>query len=423
MLAKPDNAAANRPGSRGDGLLVLRARSCSRAAATSSGTRPARPACVVKEVRYKVNINTLHKLENDRDIGMNDIGRIRLRTAGAAVLRQLQAQPHTGSLDPDRRIHEQHGGGRDDPGAGAAPGRRRTDRSTWAGCECAAASACLIRRSHHAPAPVRAMSAEAPWRIWLAAAMRPRTLPAAVAPVIVGSALALARRGFDRAAAVICLAFALLVQIGANFANDYYDFVHGADTGERVGPRRAVAAGLVPPAAMRRAMWLTFGLAFAVGLALVAWGGWWLVAVGVASIASAHRLHRRAVSAWVPRARATFLSSSSSAWWRCARRSTCRPGRVSRARAAGGASRSALLTDQHPSGEQLSRCGDGREGRQAHAGRALRSALCARAVCRGACPGAGDSARAGRFMGLLQPRRRAVVGCRGRLLGFYAVSS
>jgi 1,4-dihydroxy-2-naphthoate octaprenyltransferase len=130
------------------------------------------------------------------------------------------------------------------------------------------------------------VSAEPSWRVWLGAA-RPRTLPAAVAPVIVGSALAWRARAFDPAAAAICLAFALLVQIGANFANDYYDFVHGADTGKRVGPRRAVAAGLVAPAVMRRAMALTFGLAFAVGLALVAWGGWWLVALGVVSIASA----------------------------------------------------------------------------------------------------------------------------------------
>ena len=129
------------------------------------------------------------------------------------------------------------------------------------------------------------MSAEASWKIWVAAA-RPRTLAAAVAPVIVGSALAWRAGAFHGAAAAACLAFALLVQIGANFANDYYDFVHGADTGERVGPRRAVAAGLVPPAAMHQAMWLTFGLAFAVGLTLVAWGGWWLVAVGVACIAS-----------------------------------------------------------------------------------------------------------------------------------------
>jgi 1,4-dihydroxy-2-naphthoate octaprenyltransferase len=117
--------------------------------------------------------------------------------------------------------------------------------------------------------------------------MRPRTLPAAVAPVIVGSALAWRARAFDAAAAAFCLAFALLVQIGANFANDYYDFARGADTGERIGPRRAVAAGLVAPATMYRAMWLAFAMAFAVGLALILWGGWWLMAVGVASMVSA----------------------------------------------------------------------------------------------------------------------------------------
>jgi len=127
---------------------------------------------------------------------------------------------------------------------------------------------------------------ETQWRIW-AAALRPRTLPAAVAPVIVGSALAWRAGAFSAAASLLCLAFALLVQIGANFANDYYDFVHGADTQERVGPVRAVAAGLVSPAAMKRAMALAFGLAFCTGLALIAWGGWWLVTIGVASIASA----------------------------------------------------------------------------------------------------------------------------------------
>lgn len=116
--------------------------------------------------------------------------------------------------------------------------------------------------------------------------MRPRTLPAAISPVVVGSALAQHAGAFDAVAAAFCLAFALLVQIGANFANDYYDFVHGADTGERVGPRRAVAGGLVAPAAMKLAMGLTFGLALGSGLALIAWGGWWLVAVGVASILS-----------------------------------------------------------------------------------------------------------------------------------------
>ena len=123
-----------------------------------------------------------------------------------------------------------------------------------------------------------------PWNIWLAAT-RPRTLPAALAPVVVGSALAWRDGHFIAVAALLCLLFAVLVQIGTNFANDYYDFVLGADTAARVGPRRAVAAGLIAPATMKRAMWVVFAVAFASGLSLIAWGGPWLLAVGVASIA------------------------------------------------------------------------------------------------------------------------------------------
>jgi 1,4-dihydroxy-2-naphthoate octaprenyltransferase len=121
------------------------------------------------------------------------------------------------------------------------------------------------------------------WHVWLAAA-RPRTLPAAVAPVLVGSALAWHVGRFDPAAATLCLVFALLVQIGTNFANDYYDFVNGADTAARIGPQRAVAAGLVAPSAMRLAMWTVFSAAFASGLGLIGWGGPWLLVVGMASI-------------------------------------------------------------------------------------------------------------------------------------------
>jgi 1,4-dihydroxy-2-naphthoate polyprenyltransferase len=126
----------------------------------------------------------------------------------------------------------------------------------------------------------------ASWHVWIEAA-RPRTLPAAVAPVLVGSALALHDGRFDVRAALLCLAFALMVQIGTNFANDYYDYIRGADTAARVGPRRAVAAGLIRPATMKRAMGGMLGAAFAVGLALIAWGGPWLLLVGVASIACA----------------------------------------------------------------------------------------------------------------------------------------
>lgn len=122
--------------------------------------------------------------------------------------------------------------------------------------------------------------------VWIGA-MRLRTLPAAVAPVLVGSALAWHDGRFDPLAAAICLVFALLVQIGTNFANDYYDFMHGADSAARVGPTRAVAAGLVAPAVMRRAMILVLAAAFLVGLSLVAWGGPWLLLVGVASVVCA----------------------------------------------------------------------------------------------------------------------------------------
>lgn len=127
------------------------------------------------------------------------------------------------------------------------------------------------------------MSPDHPVKVWLDAA-RPRTLPAAVAPVLVGSALAAHDGAFRPAAAALCLGFALLVQVGTNFANDYYDFMKGADTPNRVGPRRAVAAGLVRPSTMRAAMIGTFAAAFLLGLGLIHWGGPWMLAVGIASI-------------------------------------------------------------------------------------------------------------------------------------------
>jgi 1,4-dihydroxy-2-naphthoate octaprenyltransferase len=121
------------------------------------------------------------------------------------------------------------------------------------------------------------------WHIWLEAA-RPRTLAAAVAPVVVGSALARHDGGFAAGPAALCLAFALLVQIGTNFANDYYDFKRGADTADRVGPQRAVASGLVAPRMMGWATAGVFAFAFVVGLGLLAHGGPWLIVVGAASI-------------------------------------------------------------------------------------------------------------------------------------------
>lgn len=115
--------------------------------------------------------------------------------------------------------------------------------------------------------------------------MRPRTLPAAAVPVAAGTALAYRLADWNPPAAALCLAFALLVQIGTNFANDYYDFVKGADTPDRLGPNRMVAAGLIAPAAMLRAAVAVFVLAFLVGLNLVFFGGWGVIWVGAASIA------------------------------------------------------------------------------------------------------------------------------------------
>lgn len=122
------------------------------------------------------------------------------------------------------------------------------------------------------------------FRIWLLAS-RPKTLPAALVPVLVGSAFAARAGAFHWGAAALCLGFALLVQIGTNFANDYFDYVQGADTAQRVGPARAVASGWVAPATMRTAMALVFALALVVGLGLIPFGGWWLLPVGLLSIA------------------------------------------------------------------------------------------------------------------------------------------
>jgi 1,4-dihydroxy-2-naphthoate octaprenyltransferase len=116
--------------------------------------------------------------------------------------------------------------------------------------------------------------------LWLLAA-RPKTLPAAIIPVLLGSTLALEAGQFRFAPAFLCLTFALLVQVATNFANDYFDAKQGADTPDRIGPTRAVASGLVAAADMRRAMIAVLVLAFLVGCALLPFGGWWLLPIGV----------------------------------------------------------------------------------------------------------------------------------------------
>ena len=120
-------------------------------------------------------------------------------------------------------------------------------------------------------------------KIWLDAT-RPKTLPAAAAPVIMGSAMAFHDKLFHLPSAFAALLGALFIQIGTNFANDYFDFKKGADTKERLGPLRATSAGLIKPQIMKLAFIITFALAFTVGLYLIYRGGWPLLLIGLSSI-------------------------------------------------------------------------------------------------------------------------------------------
>ena len=120
---------------------------------------------------------------------------------------------------------------------------------------------------------------------WLMAA-RPHTLPAAASPVIVGVGLAVHDGVFAPLPAVAALLGAALIQLGTNFANDYYDAAKGADTPDRDGFTRVTAGGLIPAERVRRAMLLTFALAILVGVYLVYVGGVPIVVVGLASVAA-----------------------------------------------------------------------------------------------------------------------------------------
>jgi 1,4-dihydroxy-2-naphthoate polyprenyltransferase len=121
---------------------------------------------------------------------------------------------------------------------------------------------------------------------WLAGA-RPRTLPAAVSPIVAGSGAAHLVGSFDPLLATLCLVVALALQVGVNYANDYSDGIRGTDA-VRVGPMRLVGSGAARPEAVKRAAFASFGVSAVAGLAIVLLSGqWWLLIVGVAAILAA----------------------------------------------------------------------------------------------------------------------------------------
>ena len=122
-------------------------------------------------------------------------------------------------------------------------------------------------------------------RLWLVAS-RPRTLPAAVAPVLVGTALAISEEEFRPLAFVAALVGSVFIQIGTNLANDYSDARRGADTEDRLGPVRVTAGGLMPPQRVLTGTYVAFGVAVASGAYLATVAGWELLVVGVVSIAA-----------------------------------------------------------------------------------------------------------------------------------------
>ena len=118
-------------------------------------------------------------------------------------------------------------------------------------------------------------------------AARPKTLPAAAAPVLIGSGLASSHGSFDPLPAAAALVGALIIQIATNLANDYSDFVRGTDSSDRVGPVRVTQAGLVSPGEIRWAVGIALSAAFAVGVYLVWVGGWPIAVIGIASLVCA----------------------------------------------------------------------------------------------------------------------------------------
>ncbi|MFH2047851.1 MAG: 1,4-dihydroxy-2-naphthoate polyprenyltransferase [bacterium] len=124
---------------------------------------------------------------------------------------------------------------------------------------------------------------DTPLKTWVIAS-RPKTLPAAMAPVLIGTAIAYESGGFHLLSCLAAVIGALLIQVGTNFANDYYDYKKGADEGERLGPTRVTQSRMVTPSTMKKATYYMFSLALVSGVYLVLRGGWPIVIIGLSSI-------------------------------------------------------------------------------------------------------------------------------------------
>ena len=123
-------------------------------------------------------------------------------------------------------------------------------------------------------------------KAWILAA-RPKTLTGAAVPVMIGIACAVAMYGWCGirvVPAVLCILFALIMQVDANFINDYFDFMKGTDDEQRLGPKRACTQGWITASAMRSGLFVTTLLACIVGLPLVYYGGWEMIMVGLACV-------------------------------------------------------------------------------------------------------------------------------------------
>jgi 1,4-dihydroxy-2-naphthoate octaprenyltransferase len=124
------------------------------------------------------------------------------------------------------------------------------------------------------------------FQVWLLAS-RPKTLPAAFSPVIIGSAVAFAEHSFRFGPALAAFLGALLLQIGANLANDVFDYEKGADQHDRLGPMRVTQAGLLSPKDVKTGMWVTFALAAICGIYMTLVSGWFILLIGLLAILAA----------------------------------------------------------------------------------------------------------------------------------------